>query len=63
MPRSDEHNETSNTPGGINTPTERENNAATDPLSDAVAGMMDNIQSSIMGEGKEEGSARRGRQR
>ncbi|SEF52851.1 hypothetical protein [Paenibacillus sp. UNC499MF] len=37
------YNETSNTAGGINTPPDREDKAATDPVSDVVEEIMDNI--------------------
>lgn len=37
------YNETSNTAGGINTPPEREDKAATDPVSDVVEEIMDNL--------------------
>ena len=49
MPRPDKPNETTNTPGGINTPAEREDNAATDPIANAVEGFMDNIQEAFGG--------------
>jgi hypothetical protein len=44
MPRPDKPNETTNTMAGINTPASREDNAATDPIAGAVAGIMDNLQ-------------------
>ncbi|PZD96606.1 hypothetical protein DNH61_07375 [Paenibacillus sambharensis] len=34
---------------GIFTPAEREDNAATDPIDDAVAGIMDNIEETVTG--------------
>ncbi|MFE4569099.1 hypothetical protein [Paenibacillus chitinolyticus] len=37
------YNETSNTAGGINTPPDREDKAATDPVSDIVEEIMDNL--------------------
>jgi hypothetical protein len=50
MPRPDKPNETTNTIAGINTPASREDNAATDPIAGAVAGMMDNLQHAFEGE-------------
>ncbi|MGX4586721.1 hypothetical protein [Paenibacillus chitinolyticus] len=41
------YNETSNTAGGINTPPDRENKAATDPVSYIVEEIMDNLSGSI----------------
>ncbi len=54
MPRSDKPNETSNTVAGINTPASREDNAATDPIAGAVAGIMDNLQHALVGDDNEQ---------
>ncbi len=51
MPRPDKPNETTNTALGINTPASREDNAATDPIAGAVAGIVDNLQHAFEGEG------------
>ncbi|WP_068774479.1 hypothetical protein [Paenibacillus sp. FJAT-26967] len=41
--KKDYYNEISNTAGGINTPPEREDKAATDPISGVVGKVMDKL--------------------